>query len=317
MKVAFWPYLAKAEMLERFGSIAGLELAVVEGIDSLTAALAGAEALVISQTAYDARVAEVLRAHGRQLRFIQLMNAGYDGPLKHGVPPGVLVAKAGDAWSPGLAEHALALMLALAKCVPQILENQAKHGWERKFTARMDGLDGKTLAIIGYGSIGHEVAKRAGAFGMHVIGVSRTAKPKPQADEVQPVSALHAVLARADVIVLAAPLTAETRHMIDARALALCKPSAVLINVARGGLIDQAALGAALANGTIAAAGIDVTDPEPLPPDHPLWSSPNLIISPHVAGSCGARGRERLADFVAENVGRFVAGEAVTHTVSI
>ena len=317
MKVVFWPYLAKAEMLERFGKLAGMDLVCVDGVDALAAAIPEAQALVVSQTTYDARVANVLREQGKRLRFIQLMNAGYDGPLKHGVPPGVVVAKAGDAWSPALAEHAMTLMLSLARCVPQILENQSKHGWERKFTARMDGIDGKTMAIIGYGSIGREVAIRARPFGMHVIGVSRTATPKPFADEVQPVSALHAVLARADVIVLTAPLIAETRHMIDARALAVCKPNAILINVARGGLIDQAALGEALKIGTIAAAGLDVTDPEPLPPDHPLWASPNLIISPHVAGSSGARGRERLADFVAENVGRFVAGVAVTHIVCI
>ncbi|MSQ51476.1 MAG: D-2-hydroxyacid dehydrogenase [Betaproteobacteria bacterium] len=317
MKVVFWPYLAKAEMLERFGKIAGMDLVLVDSADSLIAAISGAEALVVSQTAYDERVANVLREHAKRLRFIQLMNAGYDGPSKHGVPPGVVVAKAGDAWSPALAEHAMTLMLSLIRCMPQILENQSKRGWDRKFTARIDGIDGKTLAIIGYGSIGREVAKRAKPFGMHVIGVSRTAAPKPFADETEAVSALHAVLAHADVIVLTAPLSAETRYMIDAKALSVCKPNAILINVARGGLIDQTALGEALKNGTIAAAGLDVTDPEPLPPDHPLWLSPNLIISPHVAGSSGARGRERLADFVAENLGRFVAGEAVTHTVTL
>ena len=317
MKVVFWPYLARVEMLERFGRIAGMDLDLIESVDSLVAAIPEAQALVVSQTTYDARVADVLREHGTRLRFIQLMNAGYDGPLKHGVPPGVVVAKAGDAWSPALAEHAMTLMLALIRCVPQILENQARHGWDRKFTARIDGIDGMTMAIIGYGSIGREVAIRARSFGMHVIGVSRNATPKPFADEVQPISALHDVLARADVIVLTAPLTAQTRHMIDAKALSVCKPNAILVNVARGGLIDQAALGDALKSGAIAAAGLDVTDPEPLPPDHPLWASPNLIISPHVAGSSGARGRERLADFVAENLARFVAGEAVTHIVEI
>lgn len=317
MKVVFWPYLAKAEMLERFGKVPGIDLVQVDSVESLSAAIPGAPALVVSQTAYDARVAQALKAHGDQLRFIQLMNAGYDGPLKHGVPPGVAVAKAGDAWSPALAEHAMTLLLALIRCVPQILENQAKHGWERKFTARMDGLGGKTMAIIGYGSIGREVAIRAKPFGMHVIGVSRGAEPKAHADEARPVSELRAVLGRADVIVLTTPLTAETRHMMDAKALAACKPGAILVNVARGGLIDQAALGEALKAGTIAAAGLDVTDPEPLPPDHPLWTCPNLIISPHVAGSSGERGRQLLADFVVENVARFVSGQPVTHTVQI
>ncbi|MFM9971785.1 MAG: D-2-hydroxyacid dehydrogenase [Burkholderiales bacterium] len=317
MKVVFWPYLAKAEMLARFEKIPGIELVMADSVETLSAAIPDAPALVISQTTYDAKVAEALRTHANKLRFIQLMNAGYDGPLKHGVPPGVVVAKAGDAWSPALAEHVMTLMLALIRCVPQILDNQAKHGWERKYTARMDGVDGKVMAIIGYGSIGREVAIRAKPFGMYVIGVSRGAAAKPHADETASVDELHKVLARADVIVLTAPLTAETRHMIDAKALSVCKPNAILVNVARGGLIDQVALSEALKNGTIAAAGLDVTDPEPLPPDHPLWNAPNLIISPHVAGSSGAKGRERLADFVAENLARHVAGETVTHTVAL
>jgi phosphoglycerate dehydrogenase-like enzyme len=317
MKVVLWPNMAKVELLERFGKMAGVDLAVVEGVESLIPAVAEAEALVIAQSVYDRRVADALRDHAKRLRFIQLLTAGYDGPQAHGVPPGVVVSNAGDSWSPPLAEHAMTMMLALIKCVPQILENHAKHGWDRKFTARMDGIEGKTLAIIGYGSIGREVAKRAKPFGMHVIGVSRTAKPKPFADETQAVSALHAVLARADAIVLTAPHTPETEHMIDAKALAVCRKRAVLVNVARGGLIDQAALADALKNGIIAAAALDVTDPEPLPPDNPLWGSPNLIISPHVAGVGGVGGRVRLATFIAENVARFVAGQAVTHSVSL
>jgi len=317
MKIVLWPNLAKVELLERFGKIAGIELAVVEGVDGLIQAMPEAQVLVIGQSSYDSRLAEALRDHGKSLRFIQLLTAGYDGPQLHGVPPGVAVSNAGDSWSPALAEHAMTLMLSLIRCMPQIVANHAKHGWERKFTARMDGMDGKTLAIIGYGSIGREVAKRAKPFGMHVIGVSRTAKPKPHADEVQPVSQLHSVLARADVIVLAAPHTSETEHLIDARALSACKKNAVLINVARGGLIDQAALADALKSGTIAAAGLDVTDPEPLPPGDPLWDSPNLIISPHVAGVSGAGGRVRLAAFIGENVERFISGQGVTHTVTL
>ena len=317
MKVVLWPNMAKVELLERFGKMAGIDLAVVESPDGFKAAIAEAEVLVIGQNSYDGRVVEALRDQGKRLRFIQLLTAGYDGPQAHGVPSGVVVSNAGDSWSPALAEHAMTLMLSLIRCVPQIVENHAKHGWDRKFTARMDGIDGKTMAIIGYGSIGREVAKRAKPFGMHVIGVSRTAKPKPHADETQAVDALHAVLARADVIVLTAPHTPETEHMIDAGALAACRKNAVLVNVARGGLVDQIALAEALKNGIIAAAGLDVTDPEPLPSDHPLWTSPNLIISPHVAGVGGAVGRVRLAAFIAENVGRFVAGEAVTHAISL
>jgi phosphoglycerate dehydrogenase-like enzyme len=317
MKVVFWPYLAKAEMLERFTRHSNIELVPVDNVDALGSAIRDVECLVISQTTYDAKVAAALRANANRLKFIQLMNAGYDGPLNHGVPPGVRVAKAGDAWSPALAEHVMTLMLSLIKCVPQILANHAKHGWDRAYTARMDAVDGKTLAIVGYGSIGREVALRAKPFGMHVIGVSREAQPKPHADETASIADLPKVLARADVIVLTAPLTAETRHLFNAATFAACKKGAILINVARGGLIDQAALVEALKQGTLGAAGLDVTDPEPLPPDHPLWDCPNLIISPHVAGSSGAKGRQRLADFVVENTARYAAGQPVTHVVEL
>lgn len=317
MKVLYWPQQARAEMLERFAKIGGIELCVVEGVDGLVAALPQAEALVMGQTAYNGRVADALRGHGSRLRLLQLMTAGYDGPQNHGVPPGVVVANAGDSLSPALAEHAMMLMLALFKCLPQVLGNQARHAWERQFAARMDSVYGKTMAVVGYGSVGREIARRARAFDMHVIGVSRSARPKPQADEVRPVSELHAVLSRADVIVLAAPHTAETHHLIDAAALAAYRKSALLINVARGALVEQGALCAALRTGSLAGAGLDVTDPEPLPPDHPLWSCPNLIITPHVSGSGGAGGRARLASFVVDNVARFARGEAVMNVITI
>jgi phosphoglycerate dehydrogenase-like enzyme len=317
VKIVLWPNLAKAELMAQLEKIGGIELAVVDKVEPLIEVLAEAEALVIGASSYDRRIAEALRHHAKRLRFIQLLTAGYEGPQIHGVPPGVVVANAGDSWSPAVAEQVMTLMLALVKCLPQVLQNHARHGWERSFTARMGGLDGKTLAIIGFGSIGREVAKRCRAFGMHVIGVSRSAKPDSLAHEVQPATALHSVLARADVVVLAVPFSPETERMIGAKELEACKPGAVLVNIARGGLIDSAALRAALHSGRLGGAGLDVTDPEPLPPDHPLWDSPNLIISPHVSGVSGPGGRARLARFIAGNLQRFVSGHAVTHTVPV
>jgi phosphoglycerate dehydrogenase-like enzyme len=290
---------------------------VVESADELAKVIADAEVLALGQNSYDAKVADLVKTRAKKLGFVQLLTAGYDGPQVHGVPKGIPVSNAGDSWSPALAEIAFALLLALIKQIPEVLLNQKEHGWNRKFTAKMGGLDGKTLAVIGYGSIGREFARRAKAFGMHVIGVSRTAKSKEGADEAQPIGALHQVLGRADVVLLTAPLTPETKHLIDAKALAACKRDAVLINVARGGLIDQPALAAALKEGTIAGAGLDVTDPEPLPPDNPLWDAPNLIISPHIGGVSGKSGRVRLATFIGENIGRFAAGATVTHTVAL
>ena len=317
VQVAFWPSIAGREIEASLRTIPGAELAVVDDLDKLPAAAPGIEALVIGGHFFDSRVAEALRTRAKRLRFIQSFTAGYEGLQAHGVPPGVVVANAGESWSPAVAEHGMALLLALVKCLPQAILNQSRGLWDRSHTARMGSLERQTLAIVGYGSIGREFARRARPFGMHIVGLSRRAMPDPLADEVQTMSALHAVLARADVVLVAVPYSRETHHLIGAKELAACKPGAILINVARGGLVDPAALAAALSSGQLGAAGTDVTEPEPLPPGDPLWGAPNLIITPHVAGASGPVGRARLAGFVAANVARFVAGEPVSCVVTL
>ena len=317
MKVAFWPSIAGREIEASLRRIPGAELTVVDDLDKLAAAAPEIEVLVIGGHFFDGRVADVLRTRARRLRFIQSFTAGYEGLQVHGVPPGVVVANAGDSWSPAVAEHGMALLLALVKCLPHAIINQSRGTWDRSQTPRMGSLEGQTLAIVGFGSIGHEFARRARPFGMRIVGLSRRAMPDPLADEVQPVSALHAVLARSDVVLVAVPYSKDTHHVIGAGELAACKRGAILINVARGGLVDPVALAAALASGQLGAAGIDVTEPEPLPDGDPLWGAPNLIITPHVAGASGPVGRARLAGFVAANVARFVAGEPVICVVTL
>jgi phosphoglycerate dehydrogenase-like enzyme len=174
-----------------------------------------------------------------------------------------------------------------------------------------------TLAIVGYGSIGRAFARLVRPFGMRIIGLRRNSEPDPLVDEMLPVGELNAVLARADVMLVAAPYSKATDKMIGAAQFAACRKGALLINLARGGLVDQRALAEALINGKLGGAAVDVTHPEPLPADDPFWDCPNLILTPHVAGASGPVGRERLAAFVAANVGRFVAGNPVTHVVTL
>jgi phosphoglycerate dehydrogenase-like enzyme len=317
MKVAFWPSLAGREIEASLRKISGADLTVVDDIDKLAAAAPETEVLVIGGHFFDGRVAELLRARAPRLRFIQSFTAGYEGLQAHGVPPGVVVANAGDSWSPAVAEHGMALLLALVKRLPHAIINQSRGIWDRSHSARMGTLEGQTLAIVGFGSIGREFARRARPFGMRIVGLSRRAIPDPLADEVQPVSALRTVLARADVVLIAVPYSKDTHHLIGADELAACKPGTILINIARGGLVDPVALAAALASGRLGAAGTDVTEPEPLPAGDPLWGAPNLIITPHVAGASGPVGRDRLAGFVAANVARFVAGEPVSSVVTL
>ena len=162
---------------------------------------------------------------------------------------------------------------------------------------------GATLGIVGMGRIGRAVARRAEGFGMEVLHTSRSGGMP-----------LDDLLARADFVSLHAPLTPETRHLIDAEALARMKPTAILVNTARGPLVDQAALREALVAGRIAAAALDVTDPEPLPPDDPLLSAPNLLVVPHI-GSATHPARERMADLAVDNLLAALAGQPMPHEV--
>jgi phosphoglycerate dehydrogenase-like enzyme len=316
-RIILWSPVARTEIMARLAAFPDTEVVVVEDTAAFTAALPEAQAVVMMGQFYDAATASALRQAGGRLRWIQLLTAGYDGLSFHGVPPWVSVSNAGDCYSPVVAEHGMALLLALVRRLPEIASNQARHAFDRSMQARLTALDGGTLAIIGFGSIGREIAQRARAFGMRIIGVSRSARPDPLADEMRPIGELTAVLGRADAVVLAVPFSAETRHLIGAAELAACKRSALIVNVARGGVLDPVALGDALRQGRIGGAGLDVTEPEPLPPDDPLWDCPNLIVSPHIAGFGGRRVLACLAEVVAGNYQRFRDGKTLAHAVSL
>jgi phosphoglycerate dehydrogenase-like enzyme len=312
MKIVYW-----ATFGEKAISAAllrpGVELHVVHKAAELAEALPGAAVLMLADPAFGKSAAEAVRVHGAQLRWVHSFTAGYNNLQAHGLPPGVALTNGGDAWSPAVAEHAMAMLLSLTRQLPRMLLRQERHDWDRAVAGRIRSLDGQMVAIVGFGSIGHEVAKLARPFGMRIVGLTRGGGAHPLADEMLPISELGKMLPRADVIVLAVPYSAATHHMIDAGALAVCKEGAIIINVARGGVIDSAALGAALRSGRIGGAGLDVTDPEPLPADDALWGCPNLIISPHVAGTSG--GYHRQAETAAGNLEKFLAGEELAHRI--
>jgi phosphoglycerate dehydrogenase-like enzyme len=227
------------------------------------------------------------------MHFLTAGREGFDAP---GIPPHITVTQAEGASAPVVAEHALALLLALGRCIPEVLAQAGAHRWDRGPGARCRSLEGQTLAILGYGQIGREVARRAKAFGMHVVALSRSGKADEFTDEALTLDALLPVLARADAAVIAIALTPQTRHLLNATALAACKPGLLVVNVARGGVIDQAALRDALHSGHLGGAGLDVTDPEPPAADDPLWNCPRLIVSPHVAAEGSPATHRRLAD---------------------
>ncbi|HSD82062.1 MAG TPA: NAD(P)-dependent oxidoreductase [Solirubrobacteraceae bacterium] len=210
-----------------------------------------------------------------------------------GVTPGVLT----DAT----ADLALALLLAAARNLLPAAADARAGRWRTWEPAGWLGLElrGATLAVVGYGRIGQAVAERARGFGMRVEPVAR-------GDD------LHAALRRADAVSLHVPLTEATRHLVDADALAAMKPTAILVNTARGAIVDQDALVAALRAGTIAAAALDVTDPEPPAPDDPLLKLPNALVVPHI-GSATRATRARMAAMAADNLLAALAGETMPH----
>ena len=215
-----------------------------------------------------------------------------------------------------VAEHAFALILAAVRRLPEAIRAQAAGRWIQTELSRLPVLQGRTLGIIGLGAIGREVARIGAGFRMRVVGTRReTDDPVPAGvDEALSPSGLPALLTAADIVVLAAPLTAETRGMIGARELALMKPTAWLVNVARGKLVREAALIEALRAGTIAGAALDVMDHEPLDPASPLWSLPNVILTPHVAGFRADYWDAATALF-ADNLARFVKSEPLLNQV--
>ena len=177
-------------------------------------------------------------------------------------------------------------------------------------------LIGKTLAVIGLGRIGKGVARRARAMGMRVIGTSRLGAPVADADAVFPAEHLHAVLEQADFVALTVPLTPATVHVIDQKALEAMRPTAYLINVSRGRVVDEKALVEALRSGRIAGAALDVFEEEPLPADSPLWGFENVILTPHVGGDLKGF-TDRSARLFCENIGRYLDGEALINQVDL
>ena len=259
-------------------------------------------------------------ARARKLRWIHSPAAGVTQLLFPAlVESDVVVTNATTVHAIPVAEQAVALLFALARRFWDCFRYQAERRWGQTESWQPERipteLNGTTLGLVGFGAIGREVAARAKGLGMTVAAVKRDpSRGAELADRVYSPEQLPALLAEADYLVLAAPGTPETRHLIGEAELRRMKPTASLLNVCRGSLVDTAALVRALESGWIAAAALDVTDPEPLPSDHPLWTLPNVIITPHLAGATD-RLWPRQVELLQENLRRYLAGEALLNLV--
>lgn len=232
---------------------------------------------------------------------------------------GVVVSNSRSIQSTPIAEHVFALLLAMTRQLPLAIQKQQQAAWaQNAFVGAHTPsvLRGRCLAVIGLGSIGAEVARLGAAFGMEVIGLRRDPSrgTPPGVSHVFGPTDLDTLLARADVVVIAAPLTADTEALLDASRLARLKPGARLVNVARGQLLDADALIAALASGHLAGAALDVFPDEPLPAAHPLWRAPSVLLTPHTSGFRADHWND-VVDLFAENIRRWDAGDPVLWSV--
>ena len=249
------------------------------------------------------------------VRWVQLPSAGVEYWLSQGIVkahPRVTWTSAAGAYSAAVAEHALTLLLAGVRALPAHLTATS---WAPDTLAPVVGtLRGATVGIVGAGGVGRALIPMLAALGAHTIAVTRSGRPVPGAVETFPVERIDEIWSLADHFVISATATRDVERLVGASELAAMNPTAWVINVARGDLVDTDALVAALRSGTIGGAGLDVTDPEPLPDDHPLWSLPNAVIAPHDSNPAPLRIPAYL-EHVTENVTRFASGLVPTAVV--
>jgi phosphoglycerate dehydrogenase-like enzyme len=267
-----------------------------------------------ADAAFGGFAAERLRAAGPKLRWVHTFSAGVDRHVPElAAYERITLTNNTGAYDVPIAEHVIAMIFAAAKRVPEHLAAQGRHEWQREVPHQE--LRDATLVILGLGSIGTELARLASGVGLRVVGVRRDAsRPVPGVDRVVPPERFAEVAREADYLAVTAALTPQTRGMLSADILRALKPTAWVINIARGPIVDERALIDALRSRRIGGAALDVFETEPLPKDSPLWTFDNAILTPHVSNS-SPKVRERSLALVTENVRRFKAGEPMLNVV--
>ncbi len=251
----------------------------------------------------------------KNLKWLQASTVGVDRYEGYVDTKKTLVSNSRNLFNKCMGEHTFAMMIAWSRALLLQRDSQNRHEWVLHDVP--SDLFDKTVAVIGLGGIGADVAKKCKAFDMHVIGVRRNLGDRPDfVDELYSLDQIDQVLEKADFVILAVPLTEQTYHLINRETLKKMKPTAYLLNVARGEVVDTDALTEALQNKTIAAAGLDTVYPEPLPADHPLWSMENVFITPHRANASPTTNRFRFK-FYYENLKRYLAGESLKNQVKM
>lgn len=300
------------ERLESIGKETGKELQVVctDDKEMIRREIADAEGFVTWWSTFDPGYI----SHAKRLQWIQTLTAGVDNFL---IPEildrGIRLTSCKGIHGIPMSEHMMGMLLGLTRGLYNIRENQKHKSWDRP---RIDELFGKTLVILGLGHIGRELAKRASAFGMRVVGVKRTPTPEEYVETVYGSDELLTAIAEGDVVVSILPYTLETYHLIGTEHFARMKPDAIFMSFGRGDVVDEAALVGALQQKQIRAAILDVFEVEPLPATSPLWEMENVYISPHTS-ALSTYYMERAMEIIAHNLRAYLVGGAMRNVVDI
>lgn len=252
------------------------------------------------------------------LKWIQLNNAGTEGYCEPGIlPKGAVLANSTGAYGLAISEHMIGCLFELRKKLHLYYRNQLAHDW--KSEGFVGVVEGSTVLVVGLGDIGTTFARKMKALGCRTIGVKRRITEKPQwVDELYGMEELEKLLPQADVVAMSLPGNPSTYHVLSRERIALLKENAVVINVGRGTAVDTDALSDALYDGKIAGAALDVTDPEPLPADHPIWNAPNALITPHISGGFALpETLEQIVELFARNLKRYLAGQELENVVDL
>ena len=314
--VLFDPRDRFAELDKALQAFPDMSLARARDQAALGAALPQAEILIASNRIYTPEPAAIIRQHGRALRWIQFSTSGIDKAVASGLPSGVMVTNAAGLRAFAVAEHAFALMLGLVRQIGATERVRRDEVWARDALApSMDNLSGKHLVLVGLGAIGQEIARRAKAFDMQVTGISRASGPMANIDRIRPRGELQAAAAEADIILLSVIYDESTDKILSRAVIDAMKPTAYVVNIARGQLVDEPALIEALRDGKIAGAGLDVTATEPLPAGHPFWAMPNVLLTPHVGGAGSTDDGAAFLKIFLENLRRWLRKEPLRNVV--
>lgn len=280
-----------------------VKLDLVDDVDKAGSLLGEADVLIT----FGPHMTDAAFRQMKNLKWLQSMGTGVDAVINRPMPKDTIITTIRGVHATPVSEAALLGMLSLVRHFPDFVRAQDRHEWARE-SAPLRTLEGKTAGIFGIGLIAEGLAPRLKALGMRVFGITSSPRDVPAFDRVYERDALMAVVPDLDFLVLLTPYTKATHHIVDAHVFAAMKPSAYLINLARGGVVDEGALVATLNAGRIAGAALDVFVTEPLTAESPLWSARNVIITPHLAGE-SQENREKILAIITENMRRFLAGD--------